>query len=124
LPEQVDGDLIELDPEVLRQMRGEIERIDGDPQIPVGATAATEGAVKKNWVDRQRSQGVLRDTIAAWAGVWRDRGEDDRTIHRRFFLTFGTDVMTAQTLGSSAAQQLTTTVNSAMDRAMKNGATQ
>jgi hypothetical protein len=116
LPKQVDGDLVELDPSVLRQMRGEIERVDGEPLVPTGAAAPVEGAIRRRWKERQEAQAVLRDTIAHWAGVWRDRGEDDRTIHRRFFLSFGTDVMTAQTLGASDAQQLTTTVNSAMSR--------
>ena len=106
LPEQVDGDLIELDPSVLAEMRGEIDRIDGDAQVPIGADAAVTGAVKKRWRERQEAQQRLRDAIALWAGVWRDAGEDDSTIHRRFFLTFGTDVMTAQTLNAADAAQL------------------
>ena len=106
LPEQLDGDLIELDPSVLAEMRGEIDGIDGDAQVPVGADAAVTGAVKKRWRERQEAQQRLRDAIALWAGMWRDAGEDDSTIHRRFFLTFGTDVMTAQTLNAADAAQL------------------
>ena len=36
----------------------------------------------------------------------RDRGEADSEIYRRFFYTFGTDVATAQTLGTGEAAEL------------------
>lgn len=102
-PEQVDGDLVELDPAVLAEMRGEINRIDGEPQIPIGATPAVEGAVRKRWTERQDAQVALRKSIALWAGVYRDRGEDDSTIMRRFFHRFGVDIHTAQALKKSDA---------------------
>ena len=102
-PEQVDGDLTELTPEVLAAMRGEIERVDGDPQIPFGATPIVEASVRKRWRERQEAQRELRETIALWAGYWKDRGAGDPEIHRRFWHLFDTDVMTAQTLGASEA---------------------
>ena len=106
-PEQVDGDLIELDPSVLAQMRGEVERIDGDPQIPAGATGAVEGAIRKRWRERQEAQATLRHTIAVWAGRLRDRGAEDSEIYRRFYLRFGTDIMSAQAMSAGEARGLT-----------------
>lgn len=107
-PEHVDGDLIELDPTMLMQMRGEIDRIDGAPLIPGNVSDITALAIRNKWVARQDAQRALRDTIATWAGMWKyGHGEDDREIQKRFYLTFGTDVMTAQTLGVAEATALT-----------------
>lgn len=105
-PDQVDGDLIELDAATLALMRGEASRIDGDPQIPFGASDAVEGAVRKKWRERQEAQAALRHEIALWAGMWRDRGDTDSMIYRRFFFRFDTDIMTAQGLGRAEANEL------------------
>lgn len=109
-PEQVDGDLVELDPAVLAEMRGEIARIDGEPIIPLNATPAIEGAVKKRWKERQEAQTQLRDNIAKWAGVHRDAGETDSMIMRRFYFRFGVDINTAQTLNKKDAEGLTSRI--------------
>jgi DNA repair protein RadD len=106
-PEHVDGDLVELDPEVLAQMRGAAARVMGDPLIPHGADHATARAIINRWKARQEHQVELQKSIAEWAGVWKYRdGETDSEIQRRFYLTFGIDVLTAQTLGSREAQEL------------------
>jgi len=105
-PEQVDGDLIELDPETLRAMRDEIARVDDAPVVPYGASKVVENSVKKRWQERQDAQTTLRNTIALWAGMWRERGDDDHAIYRRFYHLFGTDVLTAQTLGTTDALEL------------------
>jgi superfamily II DNA or RNA helicase len=106
-PSQVDGDLIELDEATLRAMRGDIDRIDGDAIIPHGADAAITGAVKRRHRERQEAQAELRRVMALWGGVRRDLGEDDATMQRRFFHTFGIDVMSAQALGRPEAEELT-----------------
>ena len=95
-PDQVDGDLVELSPEVLAAMRADVDKIDGEPVIPYGATAVVEGSVRKRWRERQEAQGELRDGIARWAGVYRERGESDSVIMRRFFHRFGVDILSAQ----------------------------
>jgi superfamily II DNA or RNA helicase len=108
LPEQVDGDLIELDPATLAQMRSEVDRMDGGVQIPNGVSDVAALAVRKKWNERQSAQGVLRDAISAWAGVRKyGHGESDREIQKRFYLGFGVDVVTAQTLGAKEAAALT-----------------
>ena len=99
-------DLVELDPTVLKTMRGEVQRIDGDALVPANATPEVAGAIRKRWRERQEAQTELRDAIARWAWVWHSRGADDSEIYRRFWHLFGTDVMTAQTLGASEAREL------------------
>ena len=105
-PEQVDGDLVELDGAVLAQLRGEADRIMGDAQVPTSATPAIEGSVKKHWVRRQDAQTELRRRMALWGGLRRDMGDTDSMMQRRFFFRFGTDVMTAQTLSAAEAERL------------------
>jgi len=106
-PEHVDGDLVELDPNTLAEMRGEVDRIDGPVQIPYNANDATTRSLINKWRARQETQIRLRKTIAAWAGVWKHgHGETDSEIQRRFYLTFGVDVMSAQSLGVKDAEQL------------------
>ena len=105
-PEFVEGDLLELDPETLAAMRGEIARIDGPPQVPGHLDAIATRRLTNIWKDRQDAQHDLRHAIAVWAGLWRDRGAQDSEIYRRFFFRFGTDIGTAQTLGRADAEQL------------------
>jgi len=49
----------------------------------------------------------LRAAVADWAGYQRAAGQSDNISYRRFLSTFGTDVMTAQTLGRREAEKLT-----------------
>lgn len=105
-PEQVDGDLHELDPTVLARLRGEIDRVDGDVRYPAGAASEVMGGIRKRHQERQAAQLVLRQRIATWAGWQRSLGRDDAEGYRRFFFAFGTDVATAQTLGAKEAADL------------------
>ena len=105
-PDQVAGDLCEIDPEVLRQMRGEVERIDGQPMIPYGASEIVAAAIRRNWLERQDAQDELRASIAQWAGVWKHRGAEDAEIYRRFYHLFGIDILSAQALNAADAREL------------------
>lgn len=99
-PDYVDGDLLELDAEVLAVLRN---AIDKPLRLPYGATPAIEGALKKHYRERQMAQQQLRETIAYWAGYYKTKGETDSMRYRRFYLTFGLNVLTAQTLGPKDA---------------------
>lgn len=103
-PEFVDGDLFELDPAVLEQMRGAVARVDmtpeayreqlarqGVPQIGIMANV-------KRHIERQETIGTLREAMAVWAGYERAAGLSDREIFRKFYIEHGHDWMTAQTL--------------------------
>lgn len=105
-PEQVDGDLHELDAATLAALRGEVARVDGDARFPAGAAPEVQGAIRKRHTERQAAQADLRKTIALWAGWQESLGRPDSENYRRFFLQFGTDVLTAQTLGAREAEVL------------------
>lgn len=105
-PEQVDGDLCELDPTVLARMRGEISRIDGAATYPPNAGYAVTTAIAQNHWDRQQSQALLRAFLATWAGWQRQQGRDDAESYRRFYFKYGVDVASAQALGSAGATAL------------------
>lgn len=119
-PEHVDGDLVELDLDTLRAMRGEIERVDGDVLIPGHLTnSPAEGKIRKNHRERKEAQLGLRNNIALWAGWWRDCNKGyaadpvlgDSEIQRRFYHRFGIDIMTAQALGKKDALLLSDRVD-------------
>lgn len=116
-PDQVDGDLFELDLSVLRAMRGEIARIDGAAEYPKGVSAIVAGSIMKKHHLRQIAQGALRDAVAVWAG-WKQQAMSlqDREIHRLFFHRFRIDVGTAQTLGAREAADLEAKIRAELER--------
>ena len=105
-PEQVDGDLCELDPTVLAALRGEINRIDGDVRYPAGLSHEAYGGIRRNHHARQQAQHSLREAIAWWGGWQEHKGRALREAQKRFYLVFGVDVATAQTLGAQDAKAL------------------
>lgn len=111
-PEQVDGNLLELTPEVLAAMRGDIDKIDKpdtvirDNMLRSGASGIVANSVAKNHRERQEAQTDLRDTMRLWGAERRTAGWPDAESYRYFYLKFGTDVLTAQTLGRKDAKLL------------------
>lgn len=105
-PDEVDGDLIELDLAALRAIRGEIERVVAPVVVPYGMPFPARAGLEKSHAARAQAQESLRKTIALWAGFQRHLGRSDSEAYRRFFHTFGTDVGTAQTLGAREASDL------------------
>lgn len=111
-PEQVDGDLTMLDDDVLDAMRQAAHMALEDPDA-VGARAAHVAGTAAGYgaAARQRekivSQTTLRETIALWAGHQRALGRSDQESYRRFFLTWGIDVLSAQSLSRADADKLT-----------------
>jgi DNA repair protein RadD len=102
-PEFVDGVLSELDPDVLRQLRGEVDRIDGPCYIPQGLPNHAVPKLQRQHIERQAAQRVLRDAIAQWAGYYTAAGETDAQIQKRFYWWQGCDMLTAQALGTREA---------------------
>lgn len=108
-PAMVDGDMAELDPETLARLRGEVAAVDmgiperraelmatGLPGIPVMANV-------KRHAERQDAQALLRAAMADLGGRWHAEGMTDSQMQRRFFLTYGVDVLSAQALGTADA---------------------
>lgn len=96
--EQVDGDLMLLDRDTLAAMRAAMQlEAPGDIAQRVEAAAgalAGRGAANRQ-VEKHEAQQRLTAAIEQWAGVRRHMGETDSMIQRRFYLTLGTDVLTA-----------------------------
>lgn len=109
-PELVDGDLTELDASVLMQLRGEIARIDAPARPPRHLDAAAQISVVKRHTARQDAQAALRGRIAQWAGCRKAEGLQDVEIQRKFFIDYGIDILTAQTLSVSEAEKLTNSI--------------
>lgn len=103
-PEQVEGDLVELDPEVLAEMRGEAQTIMS--LYPGMVTDPRTAAMRKNWDERRKAQEDLRYAMSQWAWPHHVRGETDSEIMRRFYIAFGIDVLSAQALGTKEAEAL------------------
>lgn len=100
-PEQVDGNLDEIDPALLAQYRGEIDRIDGQAYVPAGAPRT---AVIAQHMKRQAAQFTLRDAMAYWYASHGDA--DNATSYRRFWFTFNIDHLAACALGRPEAETL------------------
>jgi len=120
-PEFVDGDLYELDPEVLAQMRGEIEKVDNWQGTiygmeRAGAPAVAINSFRKNARLRLEMQEALRESMAWWAGIQRQAGRSDSESYRLFYHLFGIDTMSAQTLGRPDALTLANRVNEELGR--------
>lgn len=96
--EIVEGDLILLDRETLARMRAatvlESAVSAAERAGKAGGPAAANGAMARQ-MERIAAHGRLKDTIAQWAAIERERGFSDREIQRRFFHTMGMDVVSA-----------------------------
>jgi DNA repair protein RadD len=111
-PDAVDGDLMELDPSVLKALRGEIDRITSPPRVPpnLRGTPAEASLVLKHR-ERHSAQIALADKIALWGGYQTHLGRSISEAQRRFFFMFGTDIATAQTLNAADATELAARIN-------------
>lgn len=105
-PEQVEGDLILLDPEAMRELTTEREKVDAayidNPEIP----ALWNAGNKKKHMQRQSAQHALRDAMMLVGGYFEQSSADSSANQKRFFFTFGIDVMTATTLSPKDAETL------------------
>ena len=111
-PMQVDGDLYELDPDVLAQMRNEVVGARETPEamrdrltaqhVPVPGVMAN---VKRQ---RERLDALVKLDLklAEWAGYRRAEGLSDSEIFRKFYLTYGVSWLEAQALKAADADKL------------------
>lgn len=116
-PEFVDGDLFELDAATLARMRSDVDRVDADFESVAQAMQragapdiAIHGARKQHRM-RGEMQEALRASISWWAGYHKAQGRSDAESMRRFYHTFGTDILTAQSLGRPEALALADRIN-------------
>jgi len=111
-PEQVDGDLMELSPEVLAQMRGAVAEVDMEPEeyrlhlIKKRVPEVGQLAGMKRHRLRKEAQHELRDTMKLWGGHAEAEGRSTREAQKLFFFRFGVDIMSAQALSDKDAKVL------------------
>lgn len=111
-PIEVDGDLERFTPEFLAEARKEIIRINGDPLsvkqrlLNSGAGSLAAAGAEKNHRVRKQAHVELHAAMSLWGGRQRAIGVTDRESYKLFFLTFGVDILTAQTLSRSDATAL------------------
>lgn len=114
-PAMVDGDLTELDPHVLEQMRANVIAMDSQASIPLGAGPNLVGRRKRDHQQLLIAQKQLRETIATWAGIYKyGHGAQDNEINRRFYLKFGTDILSAQSLNRAKSDELAEAIRKEM----------
>lgn len=112
-PAQVDGDLIELDDDILAMLRGDVSVADMDREafaarlVARGVPPIGQPRLMRLHVQDQKAQEVLRGAMGLWGGARRAEGLNDREMQRRFFLRFGVDVLSAQALKATEAEDLT-----------------
>lgn len=118
---KVDGDLLELDGATLAAMRGEVDRIDlPDSEFQLDILRRHVPAVgqraelRRHQQDRE-AQRVLRDSIALWGGYQRASGMTDGAIFRKFYLTYGLDILSAQALRFTEATVLRERIEHALN---------
>jgi hypothetical protein len=113
----VDGDLLELDEATLAHMRGEIDALDQSVEeyaVTQRGYHIPEIAKLRNIKlhrEKQEVQQALRSSIAWWAGFCNTRGLGDSETYRLFWFRFGTDILSAQALGSREALELAERIN-------------
>jgi hypothetical protein len=106
-PVEVAGDLFYVDMEAIRKLQAEAaQKLTGQPRIPTSISTAVAMRLTRLHNETVKTQKKLRDSISQWAGYHKKRNLTVREIQKLFFLSFGTDVLTAQTLNSTAAQEL------------------
>lgn len=102
-PELVDGDLMLLTPDVLERLFGARNKIDADePEVPWNADGAVIGRLRNVHAANKAAQHLLRDVMR----LVLPPGVDERVAQRRFFHTYGVDILTAQGLTSVDAHAL------------------
>lgn len=111
-PDVVDGDIIQMDPAVLAALLGKVKEAGlslDDYRAKLAATGLPQTFI---WANAKKHHaklealGTLKETMAMWGGKHHAAGRGDAEIRKLFWFTFGSDVLTAQTLGPDEALAL------------------
>lgn len=124
-PEFVDGDLYELDPDVLAQMRNEVVGARETPEAMRDRLVANHNPViavmsrVNKQIKRLDALTKLDGLMATIAGYWRHDGMSDSEIFRKFFLTYHIDWLSAQSLKKDDAAALMEKIQNDIDELVK-----
>lgn len=119
-PAHVEGDMAELDPEVLAKLRTAVEEADQSlawwrsGYASQGWSVQVAGSQLKHQAARLEAQPVLRVAMATWGGRQRALGLDDAAQQRLFYLKFGISTLEAMALHAREARALTERINNAL----------
>lgn len=107
-PENVDGEMIMVDPAVIAELLKEKAAIDsGHTPVPPNLLKIAGPRLRAAHAELRQTQQVLRHAINVWGGA---RGVLDGLEtpeqQKAFYLKFGVDVLTAQTLRNKEALSL------------------
>ena len=104
-PDQVEGDLVLLDPKVLESMRQNVITFETAPDVSrmTNAVASFQLLIHRKKMAGQES---LRHAMLLWGGWCNSQLNNDRVMFKLFYATFGIDVLNAQTLGVADAGAL------------------
>lgn len=116
-PELVEGDLVELDPALLRVLQGEADKVVGPFHAPHGFSNIIIKSMGQKHHDRYRGQMSLRHTIMIWGGWQKHLGLNDREAQKLFFIRYGIDTLSAQALGLTEATALEMRIVADLERA-------
>lgn len=94
-PEAVDGDLEELDPNVIKRLRYELWMFDNNEAIPSHLPPYARIALTRRRSERREAQRILRKQMEPW-----------ETRQKEFYLTFGIDLLSAKILNKKEAELL------------------
>lgn len=96
--ETVDGDLVMLDPDTMRELEAKArleDPADVERRVAYAAGEVAGKSAKKKQMQRIATQKDLVELIALWAGRQRLHGYTDRQIHKKFYLEYGMTITTA-----------------------------
>lgn len=120
--EQVEGDLIELSPEVLARMRGEVANAMESPEAlrnkmrHAGAPPVVVASAFNGRKGKLANVETLQACMAWWAHAEMQLGRNTREMDKLFYALFGTDRLTALTQDSAGCLELAERIVTAMGR--------
>lgn len=115
-PELVEGDVIELDPAVIRALLGEANRIMEPYVNKEGIPIAWNTVHLRRHHENYNTQVALRHAMMIWGGWQKHIGLSDREAHKLFYIRFGVDVYTAQGYMTKEAHKLLGLIEAELSR--------
>lgn len=118
--EFVEGDLTELEVPALAELIEKIKAVNA-PFVPSAKMKFAPGVAiataSKRHKERQDAQTILKDTIASWAFIQKQKGFNTNSArYKLFFHEFGIDVLSAQLLYKSEAEKLNVKIMCSLSR--------
>jgi DNA repair protein RadD len=106
-PQYVDGKLYELDEATIKALWGNVLNLEAPAPIPGGMSGIIQASIRNKHGERVEAQRKLRTAMSWWSGLqdalgW--PGEEEK--QSRFYLMFGIDVLTAQSLNRVDSEKL------------------